>query len=89
MKNGAQINILHNCPQVLGSVEDSFFSSTGEEERRKGVQRGFVFPFRSKESSSRMNIHVATEDLSFSITLKRVKTQRVRETGRRRRNLAF
>lgn len=59
------------CPGVLGGVEDSFFlSSTGEEERRRG---DFVFLFRSKESSSRTNIHAATEDLSFTFTLKRVR----------------
>lgn len=57
------------------------------QERRKGGEGGFVFQFRSKESSSRTNIHAATEDLSSTITLKRVKTQRVRET--RRRNFAF
>lgn len=49
---------------------DFVLSGKEQEERRK---EGFWF--RSKDS----NIHAATEDLSFNITLKRVETQKVRE----------
>lgn len=46
----------------------------GEEERRR--RGGFVSLLGSKE----VNVHAATEDLTLFITLKRVKTQRVRGT---------
>lgn len=53
-------------------------SSGGKEEERRGEEkRAFDFLLRSKVS----NFHVATEDLSSTITLKRVKTRQLEQNG--------